>query len=587
VPEQRPQRQLSAILAADVAGYSRLIGRDEEGTLARLKELRRTLIDPKISEHRGRIVKTMGDGLLVQFASAVDAVRCAVDIQQQIAEQNAGIEEDRRIEFRIGINVGDVVIDEGDIYGDGVNIASRLEGLAELGGICISGGVYDHIRHHRLDVIFEEVGEQTLKNIAQPVRVFRARVRHSISDVLSAASDRNRPSIAVLPFVNMSGDVSEEHFADGLTEDIITSLSRSNTLLVIARTSAFAYKGKSIDVKRFGKELDVRYIIEGSVRRSVETVRVTAQLIDTATGHHLWAEKYDGPVSDVFELQDNITRAVAACTNTQIMVAAWKARRSASSEKSKGYQLALAAMGRLHEMSSEAYSEALRLAEDALELEPDLHIAHVARTAALLDQYAEGDIPRTDATRAMILEAATKTASLDQNSEYSRWVKAWALAQSDRIEEAVAEAERALEINPNSTMIIGDLGIWYAALGRADEAIAACKLALRLDPRDPLKAWKHWGLAKGYFVAGEYQQARDEARKVARTTKGFLRAGLYWAAAAAALDDLDDAKAAITHCLKQREDLRVGNIHEHTLSYLQKQDHERLTSMLRKAGLPE
>lgn len=312
--EQRAQRQLSAILAADVAGYSRLIGLDEEGMLARLKELRHTLIDPKISEHRGRIVKTMGDGLLVQFASAVDAVRCAVDIQRQMAERSSGTADDHKIEFRVGINIGDVVMDGDDIHGEGVNVAARLEALADPGAICVSGSVLDQVRD-RLQVSFEDTGEQNLKNIARPVRVYKLGV--TLPTTKPTLTLPAKPSIAVLPFQNMSGDPDQEYFADGMVEEIITALSRFGQLFVIARNSSFTYKNKNVDVKRVGRELGVRYVLEGSVRKAGNRLRITGQLIDSSTGAHLWAERFDGNLDDVFDLQDQVTASVVGAIAPQ------------------------------------------------------------------------------------------------------------------------------------------------------------------------------------------------------------------------------------------------------------------------------
>ena len=289
--EARVERRLAAILAADVAGYSRLMGVDEEGTLAALKADRRKIIDPKIAEHRGRIVKTTGDGALVEFASAVDAVRCAMEIQRAMAERNAAVPEDRRIEFRIGINVGDIIIDEGDIYGDGVNIAARVETLASPGAICLSENAYQQMKG-KLTLDVSDMGEQQLKNIAQPVRVYRVRLDGATATVAPTLPDK--PSIAVLPFANMSGDPEQEYFADGISEDIITGLSKLRWFFVIARNSSFTYKGKAVDVKRVARELGVRYVLEGSVRKGGNRMRITAQLIDAAANNHIWADRYDG-----------------------------------------------------------------------------------------------------------------------------------------------------------------------------------------------------------------------------------------------------------------------------------------------------
>src|SRR5438094_8114325 len=316
--EERVERRLTAILAADVSGYSRLMGRDEEGTLTALKVLRKSLIDPKIEHHRGRIVKTTGDGALVEFASAVDAVRCAIEIQQAMAERNAAIPEERRIEFRIGINVGDIIIDEGDIYGDGVNIADRVEARAAPGAICLSKSAYQHIKGKvTLDVI--DMGEQQLKNIAQAVRVYSVRLDGSGSRPALALPEK--PSIAVLPFQNMSGDPEQEYFSDGITEDVITALSRLHWFFVIARNSTFAYKGKGVDVKHLGRELGVRYVLEGSVRKSGQRVRITGQLVDAMTGNHIWAERYDRELVDIFTLQDEITASVTAAIEPKLLAA--------------------------------------------------------------------------------------------------------------------------------------------------------------------------------------------------------------------------------------------------------------------------
>ena len=306
-------RRLAAILAADVAGYSRLIGDDEEGTLNRLRSIRADVIDPKISEHRGRIVKTTGDGLLVEFTSVVDALRCATEIQSTMAERNADIAAEKRVEFRVGIHQGDIVVEDGDIFGDGVNVAARLEGLADPGGICVSARVQEDIAG-KLDLAFEDVGEQSLKNIARPVRVYRVRDAASKSRsplAPSALPLPDKPSIAVLPFQNMSGDPEQEYFADGMVEEIITALSRIRWLFVIARNSTFTYKGQAIDVKQVGRELGVRYGLEGSVRKAGQRVRITGQLIDAYTGAHLWADRFDGSLEDVFELQDKVATSVA------------------------------------------------------------------------------------------------------------------------------------------------------------------------------------------------------------------------------------------------------------------------------------
>ena len=374
---ERVERRLAAILAADVAGYSRLMGVDEEGTLARLKALRRELADPKIKEHRGRIVKTTGDGLLIEFASVVDAVRCAVEVQREMAERNADVSPDGRIEFRMGINLGDIMKDGRDIYGDGVNVAARLEALAEPGGICVSRVVRDQVRD-KLAFSFEDMGEQQVKNIARPIRVHRIRLAEkpaSSEPATSAAANLplalpDKPSIAVLPFQNMSGDPEQEYFADGMVEDIITALSRIKWLFVIARNSTFTYKGRAVDVKQVGRELGVRYVLEGSVRRSGSRVRITAQLIETTAGAHLWADRFDGSLEDVFELQDKVASSVAGVIEPTLQVAEIRRLADRPTSDLTAYDLYLRALSHAYTWKKEDTVAALDLLGQAIEHDP-------------------------------------------------------------------------------------------------------------------------------------------------------------------------------------------------------------------------
>src|ERR1700726_2164561 len=364
-------RRLTAILAADVAGYSRLMGADEEGTHERLKALRREVVDPKIAEHRGRIVKTTGDGMLVEFASVVDAVRCAVAVQQGMAARNSGVEADNRIELRIGINLGDVIVEPDDIYGDGVNIAARLEALAEAGGVFVSNTVYDHVRD-RLPFVFEDLGEHQVKNIARPVRVYR--VRDAAAKTLSASAPSvlplpDKPSIAVLPFQNMSGDPEQEYFADGMVEEITTALSRIRWLFVIARNSSFTYKGQAVDVKRVGRELGVRYVLEGSLRKAGSRVRIAGQLIDAPSGAHLWADNFDGSIEDVFELQDRVAFCVAGVIEPTLQAVETARSADRPTNDLAAYDLYLRAY-EMYFSSAQEIPEALRLLERAIERDP-------------------------------------------------------------------------------------------------------------------------------------------------------------------------------------------------------------------------
>src|SRR5262252_1149987 len=317
--EQRVERRLAAILAGDVAGYSRLMGADEEGTLSRLNTHRGEFLEPKIADYRGRIVKRTGDGVLIEFASAVDATRCAVEIQRGMTERNTPVPQDKRIELRIGIHVGDIIIEDGDIFGDGVNIAARLEGIAQPGGICISEDAYRQVGG-KIDATFQDAGEYELKNIARPIRVYQLQQSGGSMEA-SAFPLPSRPSIAVLPFQNMSGDLEQDYFCDGVVEDIITGLSRIKWLFVIARNSSFTYKGRAVDVKQVGRELGVRYVLEGSVRKAGNRVRITCQLIEAHTGAHLWAERYDRPLDDIFALQDEIALAVVGAMEPSLRTA--------------------------------------------------------------------------------------------------------------------------------------------------------------------------------------------------------------------------------------------------------------------------
>src|SRR5438105_4445746 len=375
---ERVERRLAAILAADVAGYSRLMGEDEEGTLAALKAIRRELSDPKIAEHRGRIVKTTGDGFLIEFASVVDAVRCGVEWQREMALRNDGVPKERLIELRIGINLGDIIIDDHDIFGDGVNIAARLEALAEPGGICVSRVVRDQVRD-KVEFGFEDLGEQQVKNIARPVHVYRIAVaERAVAKPPLPLPDK--PSLAVLPFQNMSGDPEQEYFADGMVEEITTAISRLPWLFVIARNSSFTYKGRAVDVKQVARELGVRYVLEGSVRKGGNRVRITGQLIDTATGAHIWADRFDGALDDIFELQDQVASSVVGAIEPRLRQSEIERASRKPPESVDAYDLFLRALGQLHHMRKESWSEAICLAQQALDIDP--HYAPAAALAA-------------------------------------------------------------------------------------------------------------------------------------------------------------------------------------------------------------
>jgi adenylate cyclase len=363
------QRRLTAIVSADVAGYSRLMGRDESGTLAALKAVRQEVVDPAIAMHGGRIVKTTGDGLLLEFPSVVNAVRCAVEVQTAMASKRVDVPDDRRIAFRIGINLGDIIVEGDDIFGDGVNVAARLQEIATAGGICISSRVYEDVRD-RLDTAFDDGGVQTLKNIARPVQVWRWQPGKTAWPEPTPPSTPlplpDKPSIAVLPFQNMSGDPEQDYFVDGLVEDIITALSRISWFFVIARNSSFTYKGRAVDVRQVGRELGVRYVVEGSVRKAGNKLRISGQLVDTASGNHIWADRFDGTLEDVFDLQDKITSNVAGAIEPRVQQAEIRRAQAKLTDSLSAYDLLLRALACVQEAKGESINEALRLTEQAI-----------------------------------------------------------------------------------------------------------------------------------------------------------------------------------------------------------------------------
>ena len=451
--EARTERRLAAILAVDVAGYSRLMGQNEEGTLAALRSVRRELSDPKIKAHQGRIVKAMGDGLLVQFASVVDAVRCAVEVQRAMAERNIDTSPEGRIEFRIGIHQADIIVEDDDIFGDGVNIAARLEGLAEPGGICVSRVVRDEVQD-KLDVVFEDLGEQQVKNIARPVRVFAIQlepeaVRSSGVRKMSLPLP-DKPSIAVLPFQNMSGDPEQEYFADGMVEEITTAIARLPWLFVIARNSAFTYKSKAIDVKQVGRELGVRYLLEGSVRKASNRVRITGQLIDTMTGAHIWGERFEGALGEIFELQDEIASSVAGAIEPKLRQAEIERARHKPTEDLGAYDFYLRALAEFYKVTYEGNREALRLLNRALALDGAYApaAAMAAMSWAARKYHAWAPVSESEMAQAVGLAKTAIERGKDDPDALSR--AAWALSFfTGDLASGSRAVERALALNPN------------------------------------------------------------------------------------------------------------------------------------------
>jgi adenylate cyclase len=549
--EARVERRLAAILAADVAGYSRLMGVDEEGTLAALNACRRELVDPKIAEHRGRIVKTTGDGALVEFASAVDAVRCAMEIQRDMAERNVAVAEDCRIEFRMGINVGDVIIAEGDIYGDGVNIAARLEGIAEPGGISISEDTRRQVQG-KITANFVDIGEQSLKNIARPVRVYRL----DPASKSAAASEASRPtltlpdkpSIAVLPFQNMSGDPEQEYFVDGMVEDIITGLSRFKWLFVIARNSTFAYKGRPVDIKQVGRELGVRYVLEGSVRKAADRVRITTQLIEAEARTHIWAERYDRAIDDIFAVQDEITISTVAAIEPTLRQAEIKRAERKRPENLDAYDLVLRATPFSDTGMPEGALQALPFLERALALEPNYALAH--GQAAFCNEILYVRAGRRDDNRLAAIRHAHTAIALgpDDATALIYGGIVIGLVEHDR---AVAQEafEAALTISPSAARAY----LWGALIfgwgGEAERAIEWGDLGIRLSPLDPWITAALHGMFLGHFLRGRYEEATAAVRRAIRSKPDFSISHMMLAAALVKLRRIDEAKAAAERVL--------------------------------------
>jgi TolB-like protein/class 3 adenylate cyclase len=542
-------RRLAAILAADVAGYARLMGADEEGTHERLKALRRELVDPKIAEHHGRIVKTTGDGMLVEFASVVDAVRCAVEVQQAMPEQNTGIAADNRIELRIGINLGDVIVEPDDLYGDGVNIAARIEALADAGGVFVSNTVHDHVRD-RLPFAFEDLGEQQVKNIARPVRVYR--VRDVGAKNLSAPAPPvlplpDKPSIVVLPFQNMSGDPEQEYFSDGMVEEIITALSRIRWLFVIARNSSFTYKGQAIDVKQVGRELGVRYVLEGSVRKAGGRVRITAQLIDAVSGAHLWADRFDGSLEDVFDLQDNVASNVAGVIEPALQGAEMSRSALRPTNDLTAYDLYLRALTPIQsgEVGRESYVEALDLLNQAIQRDsryaPALALAGSCRSS--LDVAGWIDDAGANRDEALRLTRRALAAARDDPNvlAYCAYVLAYF---GEDIVAAIALIDRSLELNPSFAVgwwRSGWLRLWA---GHPDLAIEHFETGLRLSPRvrmhDPFL-----GIGVGHFFARRYDEARSMLLRSMQENPNWVPAYRFLASCYAHMGRLGEARETI------------------------------------------
>jgi TolB-like protein/Tfp pilus assembly protein PilF len=584
---ERAERRLTAILAADVAGYSRLMGADEEGTLAQLKAHRKALVDPKIAEHRGRIVKTTGDGMLVEFVSVVDALRCALEVQRGMVERNEQVPQDKRIEFRVGIHQGDIILDGGDIFGDGVNVAARLEGLADPGGICVSARVQEDVSG-KLEIAFEDIGDQQLKNIERPVRTYRVRLSGVAATARPALPLPDKPSIAVLPFQNMSGDPEQEYFADGIVDEIITALSRFRSLFVIARNSSFAYKGRPMDVKQVGRELGVRYVLEGGVRKAANRVRIIGQLIDTATGAHIWADRFEGGLESIFDLQDQVTTSIVGAIAPKVEQAEIDRAQRKPTESLDAYDHYLRGMANLYQLTNrEAVDEALRMLQRAIELDPAFAPAHASAAWCYAQRKTQGWVTDRVRETAEATRLARRAIELSKDDAVALSSAGWTLAFiAGYLDAGVGFVDRALGFNPNLAMawyFSGWLRVW---LGKPDVAIEHFARAMRLSPLDPYISYAQAGTAHAHFFAGRYDEASSWARMALRGVPDLLPALRMAAISDASAGRPEQAQLFLARMREIDPTRRVSNLRDalgpHRPEYLAKYEEG-----LRKAGLPE
>ncbi len=633
------ERRLTTILAADVVGYSRLMAADEAGTLTSLKALHRELFEPKTAEHHGRVVKLMGDGTLMEFGSVVDAVRFSVDVQRTLAERNAGVPEDRRIVYRIGINIGDVIIEGEDIYGDGVNIAARLEGLADPGGICVARNVYNQVKG-KVDTTFEDLGAQTVKNIPEPVQVFKVLLDSPATDKVAVAAPAtkrslrwpvvagglavllivggialwlrpwepreepasveamafplpDKPSIAVLPFSNMSGDPEQEYFADGMTDDLITDLSKISGLFVIARNSSFSYKGQQVKVGQVAEELGVRYVLEGSVRRAGNEVRINAQLIDATTGGHLWAERYDRDYADIFDLQDEVIGRIISALAVRLTDAEQYQVERKPTDNLEAYEAYLKAEQRYHSYAYNLLGPAMGSYQKAIALDPNFAEAHAGYARLAIDYLSGFETYRfvdADEARRRAYDSVTRALALNPDLSRAHSVLGLLHMVDENYDEAVVSARKAVSIDPNSAQAFTDLALVLIYAGRASEAVPAMETALRLEPNPPHYYLYVWG--RVLFMNGRYEQALAVLGKVREEQGRYYVGGvrLFLAMTLAELGRLDEARRVAREDFFNHPFARwwsIAYLRHIWAHHKRKEDLERLLSALRKAGFPE
>jgi TolB-like protein/class 3 adenylate cyclase len=595
---ERVERRLAAVLAADVAGYSRLMGADEVGTLNALKAHRREVVDPAIAAHKGRIVKTTGDGMLIEFASAVDAVTCAMSIQEKMAERNCA-SSDPHVVFRVGINVGDIIIDGDDIFGDGVNVAARVENECEPGGVYLAANAFEQIRG-KTQFTFDDLGERALKNIDRPIRVYAAKSRDHFGTVapvaMASAADAkkplplpDKPSIAVLPFQNMSGDPEQDYFADGMVDDITTALSQFKSLFVIARNSSFTYKGNAVDIKQVGRELGVRYVLEGSVRKAANRVRITGQLVDTATAAHLWAGRFEGGLGDIFDLQDQVTESVVGAIGPAMEKAEIERAKRKPTESLDAYAIYLRGLAKLYQFANrQANDEALRLFKSAIELDPDFASAYGRAANCYVFAMTNGWFSEAANEIAEVTRLAQRAVELGKDDAIALAVSGWALAHVVRdLDVGAALIDRALVLNSNLAEA------WYYGgwaknwLGEPEAAIERFARAMRLSPLDPRMMAMRSGTANAHFVLGRYDEAASWATMALQDNPDFQPSLRIAAVSNAMAERPEQAHRAVARLRQLNPALRVSNLKDRVGPWRRAEDLARYVEGFQRAGLPE
>ena len=589
-------RKLAAILAADVVGFSRLAGADEDRILARLRALRSDLLDPTVAVHNGRVVKRTGDGALVEFRSVVDAVRCAIEIQSGMIERNAGVPDDRRIEFRIGVHLGDVVEEaDGDLMGDGVNIAARLEGVAGPGAICLSEDAYRQVRA-RLDLTVTDLGATALKNIAEPVRVYSLAVGQPAqakpAGPIEAKAEigphpspalPDKPSIAVLPFANMSGDAEQEYFADGISEDIITALSKLPQLFVIARNSSFTFKGRHVHVGEVGKSLGVRYVLEGSVRKSGGRVRITAQLIDATTGGHLWAERFDRDLTDIFAVQDDVTTKIVSALALNLNAGDRQSIAVEHTDNQEAYDCFLRGRELVFRITKDTNREAGNLLRRAIELDPRYAPAHALLGATHVIDYANGWTTSPTQTLEEAEKAARQAVQVDERHPYALWALALICLWARRYDEALGQAEKAVAFNPNFAEGHTARGLVLHHVGRSEEALECFERAVALEPYFP-DGWLQFR-AQALYQLGRYPEAVELLKRRILRNPDTDSSRALLAASYGQMGMANEARAAWAELMRVNPAYSLEQRRK-VLPYKNPDDFERFVEGLRKAGLP-